>query len=65
MISGCGGTRPQTLASLADITIVDITRQSTISEMASTILNESAEHFSCGFLGSQVALEIMNAEPSA
>ena len=53
------------LASLADITIVDITRQSTISEMASTILNESAEHFSlAGFsLGSQVALEIMNAQP--
>jgi len=53
------------LASLADITIVDITRHSTISEMASTILDESAEHFSlAGFsLGSQVALEIMHAHP--
>ena len=45
----------------ADIAVADITRQSTISEMAAAVLANSPERFSlAGFsLGSQVALEIM------
>jgi pimeloyl-ACP methyl ester carboxylesterase len=45
----------------AEITVPDITRQLTISEMAAAILEVAPEHFSlAGFsLGSQVALEIM------
>lgn len=52
----------RTLASFADITVADITRGATISEMAAMVLGESPPRFSlAGFsLGSQVALEIMH-----
>jgi pimeloyl-ACP methyl ester carboxylesterase len=45
----------------ADITVADITGQSTITDMAVEVLRTAPEHFSlAGFsLGSQVALEIM------
>ncbi len=51
----------EALRSHADITVADITEQSTRSEMAVEVLESSPEHFSlAGFsLGSQVALEIM------
>jgi pimeloyl-ACP methyl ester carboxylesterase len=49
------------LARYADITVADITRQQTISEMAEAILQTTPPRFSlAGFsLGSQVTLEIM------
>ncbi len=50
------------LSRFADIAVADVTRQETISEMASAVLEAAPEHFSlAGFsLGSQVALEIMS-----
>jgi pimeloyl-ACP methyl ester carboxylesterase len=50
-----------TLARYADITVADITQQSTITEMADAVLQTSPPQFSlAGFsLGSQVALEVM------
>lgn len=49
------------LKSYAEICVADITQQSTISDMATAVLNQSPQHFGlAGFsLGSQVALEIM------
>lgn len=53
------------LSDRAEITVPDITRQSTISAMASEILKSLVGQFSlAGFsLGSQVALEIMSQAP--
>ncbi len=50
------------LESYADISVADITPQSTIAEMAAAILERADDRFSiAGFsLGSQVALQIMN-----
>ena len=50
------------LENYSEIAVADITEQSTISEMASALLESAPEQFSlAGFsLGSQVALEIMN-----
>jgi pimeloyl-ACP methyl ester carboxylesterase len=50
------------LTSTTEMIVADITRQLTISEMATTILEIAPDHFSlAGFsLGSQVALEIMH-----
>jgi pimeloyl-ACP methyl ester carboxylesterase len=49
------------LAQFANVIVADVTRQETISEMASAVLEAAPAHFSlAGFsLGSQVALEIM------
>lgn len=51
------------LEALAEISVADITRQSTLAEMANDILAAAPERFSlAGFsLGSQVALEIMQS----
>lgn len=53
------------LARHAEISVADITKQSTITEMATEVLRTAPEHFSlAGFsLGSQVALEIMRLGP--
>ena len=50
------------LTRYADVIVADVTRQETMSEMASAVLEAAPEHFSlAGFsLGSQVALEIMS-----
>jgi pimeloyl-ACP methyl ester carboxylesterase len=50
------------LARYAEIVVADLTKERTISEMASTVLERAPKHFSlAGFsLGSQVALEIMS-----
>lgn len=50
------------LENYAEITVADVTQQSTITEMAATVLESAHDRFSlAGFsLGSQVALQIMN-----
>ena len=49
------------LRSLAEISVADITQQSSLEEMAAAVLAKAPEHFClAGFsLGSQIALEIM------
>ncbi|MGA2981508.1 MAG: alpha/beta hydrolase [Terriglobales bacterium] len=55
------GAQIDCLQSQADITVADITEQSTVSAMAADLLETAPDHFClAGFsLGSQVALEIM------
>jgi pimeloyl-ACP methyl ester carboxylesterase len=53
------------LSNIGEVTVPDITRQRTITEMANDVLNSVAGRFSlAGFsLGGQVALEIMRLAP--
>ncbi len=53
--------RIASLAGYTDVTVADITRQRTITEMAEAVLEIGPERFAlAGFsLGSQVALEVM------